>query len=290
MDDNRRRRWTTEVLSHVLTALAQDPIIRDAFILKGAWVLNFHLDDDRRSLDIDANASPDWTCRFPDLDEQVRFVEEHLPPALKRYFEHQEPVRFTLERTKVTRAPLTGHPRGWDALKIRLTVQDHRLHNVLGLPPVEIDVAAPEELGPGAVETTAFFGGTANLYALHRIAGEKLRAYLTSLPLYRTKMGGGEREFRVKDLHDLARILRARPISDSEFWQHAAAEFKLACRSRLVACHGLKTFMQSWDQARIRYDQDANLEAVPFSEAEQALRSIVGYIETAGILPLDFPI
>ena len=109
---------------------------------------------------------------------------------------------------------------------------------VRGLPMLEIDVAAPETLGPDAVETITVKGIPARVYALHRIAGEKLRAYLTSLPAYRRKMQGGDREFRVKDLHDIARILRARPVSDAKFWTEASHEFQLACESRLVDCRG----------------------------------------------------
>ena len=64
---------------------------------------------------------------------------------------------------------------------------------------MEIDVAAPETLGPDAVQTLIVKGIPARVYALHRIAGEKLCAYLTSLPPYRRNMQGGDREFRVKD-------------------------------------------------------------------------------------------
>jgi hypothetical protein len=127
------------------------------------------------------------------------------------------------------------------------------------------------------------------VYALHRIAGEKLRAYLTSLPAYRRKMQGGEREFRVKDLHDIARILRARPVSDANFWTEAGYEFKLACQSRLVDCRGLESFMENWSQARERYETDKSLVNVSFDEAEHALKTVVGLIEKQGIFPLEFP-
>jgi len=150
-------------------------------------------------------------------------------------------------------------------------------------------VAAPETLGPDAVETLNVQGISARVYALHRIAGEKLRAYLTSLPSYRRKMQGGDREFRVKDLHDIARILRARPASDAEFWTKAGYEFQLACQSRLVDCRGLVSFMESWPLARERYETDRSLDKVSFDEAEQALKIVVGLIEGQGIFPMEFP-
>jgi len=160
---------------------------------------------------------------------------------------------------------------------------------VRGLPMLEIDVAAPETLGPDAVQTITVKGIPARVYALHRIAGEKLRAYLTSLPAYRRKMQGGDREFRVKDLHDIARILRARPVSDVKFWTDAGHEFKLACQSRLVDCRGLESFMENWSQVRERYETDKSLDRVSFDEAEHALKTVVGLIEKQGIFPLEFP-
>jgi hypothetical protein len=172
---------------------------------------------------------------------------------------------------------------------LRIAVQDNSLAGVRGVPMLQIDVAAPETLGPHALETFSVRGIPARVYALHRIAGEKLRAYLTSLPAYRRKMQGGEREFRVKDLYDIARILRARPVSDAGFWTEAGYEFKLACQSRLVDCLGLETFMENWSQARRRYETDASLRNVSFDEAEHALKAIVGLFEKQGNFPLEFP-
>lgn len=88
---------------------------------------------------------------------------------------------------------------------------------------------------------------------------------------------------RVKDLHDIARILRHRPATDTEFWAEAGREFQLACQSRLVDCRGLETFMENWDQARERYETDKNLDAVSFDEAENALKTVVGLLEGQGL-------
>ncbi len=165
--------------------------------------------------------------------------------AFRRHFERQNPVKYRLGRVKVDRQPPKGHQRGWDAFILRIEVQDNSKEGVFGLPMLEIEVAVPETLGPDAVEALAGQGIPAKVYALHRIAGEKLRAYLTSLPAYRPKMQGGDREFRVKDLHDNARILRALPVSDARFWNDAGHEFLLACQSRLVDCRGLESFMEN---------------------------------------------
>ncbi len=232
MNRETQQRWMNEVLNEVFLAVIASEPLWSALIFKGARILNLHLGDGRESLDLDSNVAPELVASVPDLESQAKFLEEHLAPALRRHFEHQNPVTFELVSVKVDRQPPKGHPRGWNAFLLRIHIRDNRWAWVIGLPRLEIDVAAPETLGPDAVETMYVQGLSARVYALHRIAGEKLRAYLTSLPSYRQKMLGGEREFRVKDLHDIARILRARPLSDLTFWTRAGGEFKVACKSR----------------------------------------------------------
>lgn len=48
-------------------------------------------------------------------------------------------------------------------------------------------------------------------YTLQRIAGEKLRAFLSSLPTYRRQVKTPGEVVRVKDIYDLACILRVAP-------------------------------------------------------------------------------
>src|SRR5258708_16318237 len=203
---------------------------------------------------------------IPDIVAQASFLEELIPPALRRHFERQNPVKFELGKVNVVRQPPKGHPRGWDAFLLRIEVQDNRRAGVLGLPKLQMDVAAPETLGPVAVETLNIQGIPAKVYALHRIAGEKLRAYLTSLPAYRQKMQGGERAVRVKDLNDIARILRARPASNLDFWTKSGHEFQLACQSRLVDCRGLESFIENWPLVRERSEVCECWRSMPFDE------------------------
>ncbi len=289
MNPESRDQWINEILNEVFLAVIAWEPLRNALIFKGARILNLHLGDSRQSLDIDSNIAPELVASTPNLAAQASFLEEQIPPALRRHFERQNPVKYKLGRVHVVGKPPKGHLRGWDAFLLRIEVQDNSMAGVRGLPMLEIDVAAPETLGPDAVQTITVKGIPARVYALHRIAGEKLRAYLTSLPAYRRKMQGGDREFRVKDLHDIARILRARPVSDTKFWTEAGHEFQLACESRLVDCRGLESFMENWSQARERYEADKSLDRVSFDEAEHALKTIVGLIEKQGIFPLEFP-
>lgn len=288
MNRESRERWIQQVLDEVFLAVIAWEPLRNALIFKGARILNLHLGDSRQSLDLDSNLAPELVAATPDPGAQANFLEEHIPPALRRHFESQNPVKFQPGRIKVVRQPPKGHQRGWNAFQLRIEVRDHRLAGVLGLPMLEIDVAAPETLGPDAVQLLKVRGIAARVSALHRIAGEKLRAYLTSLPAYRRRMQGGDREFRVKDLHDIARILRACQASEGNFWIAAGHEFKLACESRLVACRGLASFMENWAQARQRYEADRSLAGVPFDEAEASLNTVVGLLEQQGLFPLEF--
>jgi hypothetical protein len=289
MNHESRDRWINEILNEVFLAVIAWEPLRNALIFKGARILNLHLGDSRQSLDIDSNIAPELVASTPDLGAQAIFLEQQIAPALRRHFERQNPVKYILDRVNVDRRPPKGHPRGWNAFLLRIGVQDNSRTGVRGLPMLEIDAAAPETLGPDSVETLNVQGIPARVYALHRIAGEKLRAYLTSLPAYRRKMQGGDREFRVKDLHDIARILRARPASDAKFWTEAGHEFQLACQSRLVDCRGLESFMENRSQARERYEADTSLDRVSFDEAERALAIVVGLIEKQRIFPLEFP-
>jgi len=288
MNPQQQDRWVAEVLREVMTAMMHDEALSAALVFKGAWVLNLHLGEFRHSMDIDAAAEPGWVEEMGCLDKQEAFLREHLPRAVRRHFERQNPVRFTLEEAKFNRNPADLHPRGWDMLCVKLVVRDHRMANVLGLPPAKLEVAAAESYGPDAVEMCDFLGVPAWVYALHRIAGEKLRAYLTSLPEYRAKMRGGDRKFRVKDLHDLARIVHHRPLKDTDFWAKAMREFRLACESRYVDCAGPETFKQDWAEARLRYEQDRHLTTVPFPEAEAALDEVSAAFARMGVFPLAF--
>jgi hypothetical protein len=150
-----------------------------------------------------------------------------------------------------------------DGFLAKFKIADQRFQGIKALPTLEMDLAAPEELGPETVCELKLDCTTIQAYTLHRIAGEKLRAFLESLPAYRDKMGDKHRNVRVKDLYDLAEILEAKPIQDIGFWLSAAHEFKLACASRFVDCSGPETFHENWELTQAAYKSDATLSAVP---------------------------
>ncbi len=291
MDSARQTEWKDELLGEILKAVSSHPPLRPALIFKGARILNLHLGSQRQSLDIDANLRVEFQREIPDRRMQADWFEAQLTMAVRNHFEEQDPVRYELESVKVVQnPPTTPHPRGWDVLVARIKVTDQKLRGVRTLPTVELEIAAPEELGADAVCEVPMDGLTVQAYALHRIAGEKMRAFLTSLPAYRTKISSAQREVRAKDLHDLARILEAKPIHDEGFWKRAAHEFQLACKSRYVDCEGPDTFRQEWDTTRAIYESEAKLNAVPWGEVEKAITCILGFFEQHGAFPLSFPL
>ena len=166
MNRESREQWINAILNEVFLAVIAWEPLRNALIFKGARVLNLHLGDSRQSLDIDSNIAPELVASTPDVDAQANFFEEQIPPALRRHFERQNPVKFKLGRVNVDRRPPKGHLRGWNAFQLRIEVQDNSLAGVQGLPMLEIDVAAPETLGPDAVQILDVHGISASPAAM----------------------------------------------------------------------------------------------------------------------------
>ncbi|MES2981145.1 MAG: hypothetical protein V4727_02435 [Verrucomicrobiota bacterium] len=88
------------------------------------------------------------------------------------------------------------------------------------------------------------------------------------------------------DLHDLALILAAKPITDISFWLSSAHEFQLACESRLVDCSGPETFYENWELTQAAYQGDPTLSTVTWTEAEAALGEILHAFSRQSVFPL----
>jgi len=291
MNPAQQTQWKDAVLGEILRAVSGHAPLRKSLVFKGARILNLHLRTQRQSLDIDANLRVEFQQQMPDRQAQADWFEAQLKAAIRNHFEDQDPVRYELESVKVEQnPPIVPHPHGWNGLVARIRVTDQKMRGVKGLPTVELEIAAPELLGADAVCPLPLDGTDIPAYTLHRIAGEKLRAFLTSLPAYRHKINSPTREVRAKDLHDLARILEARPITDEEFWDKAAHEFRLACESRYVDCEGSMTFREDWGTTRAIYISEAKLTAVPWAVVESALNEILEYFSRSSVFPLSFPL
>lgn len=289
MNQTDADRWKSEALNQIFQALIVSPKVNKTLIFKGARILNLILGNERQSFDIDSNLTVEFTQEFPDQDAQKRFLDEHVRPAITRYFNRQEPVRYELKQIRIDATK--PHPLGWDAFNVTIALIDHEKSNVRGLPSLEIDIASPEELNNGSVTLLTMGTQSFRAYTVERIAGEKMRAFLSTLPAYRRKVKKPGEAVRVKDLHDLARILRAHPITEKAFWDEAGIQFKLACKSRFVDCDGLSTFQENWEFTRATYGEDTRLrDSVPFGEAENALKTVVSFFNAKQIVPFAFPL
>jgi len=243
----------------------------------------------RQSLDLDANVTAEFVAAFPEAQDRAGQIERRMGAALSRHFERANPVRYELETIRVDPKPPGGHPRGWNALQAQIRVRDLARPGMRGIPSLTIDLAAPERLSDHSTTTLDVGGRKVTAYTLERIAGEKLRAFLSTTPEHQAKKAGIRETLRVKDLPDLARILEHAPLGDHRFWKAVGEEFRLACEGRGVDCAGWSSFEAVEALARETYAKDATVAAtIPFDLAWQALRSIVSRISEEGIVPFTF--
>ncbi len=293
MNPEEHSRWKSEVLDVVFEAMAASEALRQLLVYKGARVLNRRLETlDRQSLDIDSNLVA-RAAEDMDREEQMEVLSREIGVALRTFFESEIPVRYELEGVRVKAEPRLGrkHPMGWDAFRIKIQVRDLRRADTRGLPGIEIDVAAPERLLEGSTEPLTIGDHEVVAYSLPRLAGEKLRAFLSSLPEYRDKLKKPGDAVRVKDIYDIGRIAREYPPEEEVFWRQAGTEFRVACESRYIDCDGISTFEQHLDVTRQSYETSPTLpKDIPFDEAWAAIRSVVAQFEAWKILPFEFPL
>jgi hypothetical protein len=282
------RDWKNTVLEEVFTGIAASEALAGILIFKGARVLARQLPEAaRQSLDIDANCSREFLTNYPDRQAQATILQGHFYLAVRRQFEIGSPVRYQLEEARVTPQPPKDHPLGWNAFEVQLRVSDMSRASQRGIPNLLIDIAHPEELTAHSTTTLEIGGNEIRAYALHRIAGEKVRAFLSSLPDYQAKTGRSGNIVRAKDIYDLARILQFRPLTGAEFWRDAAAECRVACLSRYVDCDGWASFNDYEQKVRAIYEREPTIPSdVSFAMAWQALREIVARFVELGVFPI----
>jgi len=292
MNPGDANKWKADVLEHILLALASSKELKNVLVYKGALILNRRLGTERMSLDIDSNLAQDFILAFPEKKQQEDFLEKFLKSAISKYFNRQDPVRFELSAIKIKNSPpKIDHPLGWDAFLIKINVTDFQNIQVAKLPVLSIDVAAPESLSINSVSDIDLGGHVVSAYTLERLAGEKMRAFLSTLPQYRAKVKKPGEAIRVKDLYDLARIQRAKPIHDELFWVVAGEEFKIACASRYIDCEGLVTFKEDWENTRSLYETDRTLpNDVKFDEVDKVITDIIAFFSVKQITRFVFPL
>ncbi|WP_162258367.1 nucleotidyl transferase AbiEii/AbiGii toxin family protein [Frateuria sp. Soil773] len=292
MNPAQRQAWIREALDMAFQALASWPELRDKLVYKGGRVLALRLGGEQRaSYDLDANLLLAFAIKHPDRNEQAEMLRDLFTQAIQAHAETQDPVRYELVDVRVKHRPRADHPLGWNAFEVVVKLRDFMNEGVQGLPNIEFDVAAPEELGTHAVAPLGVGGDTVFAYTLERIAGEKMRAFLSSLPSYRHKVKKPGDAVRAKDLYDVTKILGVHPIGEVDFWKAAAEEFHLACASRYIDCTGIGTFAEDIDVTRSTYETDATLpKDIVFDAAWHAIEDIVRFWEAQRVFPLRFPL
>jgi len=153
-----------------------------------------------------------------------------------------------------------------------------------------IDIAAWEKLSENSIAEIDWGGYKIKAYTLERIAGEKLRAFLSTLTTYRRKVNKPGEALRIKDLYDIVRIHRVKPIVGNElFWERAGSEFKSASESRFIDCQGLETFQENWKITKDHYEAAPTLpKDVEFDEVERIIAAINDFFTLKGIIPFSF--
>ncbi len=293
MNQSERDRWISEALDEVFAALAAHETTQTSLIFKGARVLNRRLErENRQSLDIDTNLTEDFIHAYPERTQQREVLEQRLTNAIRSHLGHADPVRYELIQLKITPQPPNYHPQGWDAFKVRLNLTDLKYPRTRGLPALDLDIAAPEQLSPLSVAPLVIGKHEVIAYSLERIAGEKLRAYLSTLPEYRRKTHKPGEAIRVKDLYDLNQIERTHPLTNPVFWDQVGQEFRLACESRGVDCRGRDTFFQSDNEVASAYQADSTIPKhnANFNEVIATLERIVAYMTQVALIPFEFPL
>ena len=291
MNQEQCNRWKSEVLDVMLMAFSDHPPLYDILIFKGARILNLRLgEESRQSMDIDSNISVEFTLTHSELADQRVFLKKECEAALSRFFQKQEPVQYKLDSLRAQMQPQTGRHRfGWTGFSLHATVHDYSNPTVRGMPVLKVDVASPEELGKCAVSELSWQGYSIRAYSLERITGEKLRAFLSSLPAYKEKIGRSLYTVRVKDLYDITRIVRRNPVTDNHFWKTAGEEFQLACESRYIDCMGIITFSENLDQTKNSYEHDPTLpKDITFDEAWTAIQQIVDQLNDLKVIPFQY--
>lgn len=292
MDIQKSEQWKNEMMAQVFSALASSPSLVGQLVFKGAQVLSRRLNDHaRQSYDIDANLIQPLGVGTPESAARKEKLQQDIRIALEQHFGSQDPVRYTVESVRLELKPSPrGHQHGWNAFLAVIGLRQPSAPTN-PLPGLQLDMAAPEELGARSIAPLSVNGHDVNAYTELRIAAEKLRAFLQSLPTYRAKMSRHGEVVRVKDLFDLKRILQRHELADEEFWSAVAAEFRNACASRYVDCAGWTSFAEDSDITRASFEYDPTIpKSWAFEEVWAALEAIVRRLEALGLFPMNFPL
>jgi hypothetical protein len=293
MDRREQDHWKDEALHVVLEAVASDPDLRRILVLKGARALGRLLPGlSRMSLDIDAGLTGELGTDAKEPRRMADRLQALFERAVRTQIQDMDPLVYDLGRVAVDPVPPNGHPFGWQGYLVKIALQDRRRPGVLGIPALQLDVTAEEDLGPAALTTLDIGGQQIQAYSMTRQTAEKLRAFLESLPAHRSKIGSSRaKSVRVKDIADICRIVEHHPLSDEPFWSGVGAEFRRACLSRYVDCREPATFRQDLAVTARTYQDDTTLRGEPpFDAAWNRFETVLARLDELSIFPVVAPL
>jgi hypothetical protein len=279
----------TPLLEEVYLGLVGSPELSSILIYKGARVLRQMLVTTRYSQDIDVTLRAEFVREHQSIAEQKRLLAGLISSALTGRFENSNPVRYTLLEVDLRLRPGRDVPDHWRMFATFIHVRDALSASAAELV-AQIDISIAEQLSESAIADILVGDHTIYAYTLSRIAGEKLRAFLSCLPAYRRKIGQQSMERRAKDLFDLAKICAEHPLADEAFWRQAAREFVLACEFRKIDCAGMESFTEDWGVTEVEYARDERLKEVSIMHARATLQALVSFLKQHKYIPLSNPL
>lgn len=273
--------WTQGAIDLVLQSIAASPSLRSWIVLKGAQALRLHLSGGRRSKDVDGYLTREFEQQAGTLEERRERIREELRSMLLQSLALLQRTDLSVSRVEVRefRDERTGEVFPEFVLVVYLR-QENRVR-----PPLPLELS-PSEPSSQLPQTFALGSASILVQPLERVCGEKLRAFLSSLPSHRRRMGERPHAARVRDLYDLAQVARLRPTVQSPFWEAVSQEFVLACRSRKVECAGMESFAEGWENTRRAYEREPAYRDIGFDEVHQVLLSLVSVFAAIGVLPI----
>ena len=277
----------------VFRAISASADLRETLFLKGAYAIEGLTGLSRSTKDVDFSVVE--ALAAPDSEGEAA-VSRLFADAVENHLQVRDP-EWSLRTISVHRSPKPrAHPRGWDSFKIGITLRFRgraeytvRLDVTPEQPPIDAVELSFEEGAIAVAERPEI--DTMKSYSGAEALAEKLRAFLQSLPPHRSKIGGGNRPPRVRDIRDIAAIMKT--IGDRTDIETVVAIFARKCRSRYVDCTSVGDFAPepgSIEIFRQAYENDKELAEIPFDEAWNLMMELVRRISSGYGLPGTFPL
>lgn len=277
----------------VFRAISASAGLRESLFLKGAYAIEGLTGLPRSTVDVDFTVVK--ALATPNSKGEAA-VKRLFADAIENHLRGRD-REWSLRTISVHRHPKGRvHPRGWDSFKIGITLRFRgraeytvKLDVTPEQPPIDaVEVSCAKDVIAVAERQET---DTMKSYSGAEALAEKLRAFLQSLPPHRSKIGPGNRPPRVRDIRDIAAMMKT--IGDRTDIETVAEIFARKCRSRYVDCTSVGDFAPepgSIGIFRQAYENDEELAEIPFDEAWNLMMDLVSLISSGPGLPGTFPL